>query len=269
MACRRGLASLTELACGRLPASSSTSYSSMRFPADVRAPQVRRFVDSFFAIVPAQDWKARANWVFQQRQRNRFLWDFLVERHGLVLEMDRFLLDLECRGETALTESANPERYELIAFITTVARAFHRLSIHGQNRLRGMIRDGLNSDHSLVALQHEIVVAAHLRRRKFEVEFRDMERGGGADYLATRGSTRVEVECKMISGDIGRPIKARHAAEAVKAIFDAVATQRLSTSGNGHVLHVRVGGALSASQQHHAKISADVLAGAQHEDSTT
>jgi hypothetical protein len=34
----------------------------------------------------------------------------------------------------------------------------------------------------------------------------------------------------------------------------------LSTSGNGHVLHVRVGGALSASQQHHAKISADVLA---------
>ena len=69
-----------------------------------------------------------------------------------------------------------------------------------------MLRDATKRDHGLGPLAHEMSVATHLMRRGYEVGFHDLEGGSGFDLLALKGGVSVQVECKHISGDIGRQI---------------------------------------------------------------
>jgi hypothetical protein len=45
--------------------------------------------------------------------------------------------------------------------------------------------------------------------RGFDVDFHDLEDGGGYDFLAESGGSKLEVECKYISADTGRKIHRR------------------------------------------------------------
>ena len=59
----------------------------------------------------------------------------------------------------------------------------------------------------------EMATAAHLMRRHCDVEFHDLETGGGFDFLANRAGATLEVECKMVSGDLGRQIHRKRVLE--------------------------------------------------------
>jgi hypothetical protein len=52
-------------------------------------------------------------------------------------------------------------------------------------------------------------IAAHLMRRGFDVRFSDMQTGRDFDFLAERDGAVLEVECKTVSGDLGRKIHLR------------------------------------------------------------
>jgi hypothetical protein len=43
--------------------------------------------------------------------------------------------------------------------------------------------------------------------RGFDVEFHDMERGGGHDFTARKGEVEVEVGCKMAYGAFKLPVR--------------------------------------------------------------
>ena len=84
-----------------------------------------------------------------------------------------------------------------------------RLTTQGKRRLAGALQSSLEKEHGLGPLTFEIKVAAHLISRGFQIEFHDLEAGGGYDFLAISGSTKIEVECKHVSADIGRQIHRR------------------------------------------------------------
>ena len=70
-----------------------------------------------------------------------------------------------------------------------------------------MLVDGLQSDKGLLPLQHEMTTITHLLLNGFNVTCHDLENNGGFDFLASRDGVEVEVECKMVSGDIGKQLR--------------------------------------------------------------
>jgi len=218
----------------------------MRFSIDSHAEQLPRLLRLFLEIVGREPWEKRARDIVTQLTQVPVLRDILVERHQIEIEFARLLTEIQDTGRV-VTKVDGQGRYELFAFIATVARVFERLSTTGQKRLRGMLRDGLRSEMGLLPLQHEMTVAVHLRSRGFNVEFQDMEGRGGSDYLARRGSVEVQVECKMVSGDIGRMLHRRAVAQQFWTIMRAVAVVRLKE--RGYFLRVSIPGRLQRNEE--------------------
>src|SRR5262249_39560731 len=129
------------------------------------------------------------------------------------------------------------EYYRLISFMVGIVRAHQRLSARGRTRLRGMLLDGLKSDHGLLALENEIATALHLLSRGFDVEFHDIEEGSGVDFIARQGGVEIEVECKMISGDLGRKVH-RHRAIALFGLLAEISKRTYSAATRGLLVRI-------------------------------
>ena len=56
-------------------------------------------------------------------------------------------------------------------------------------------------------------MAVHLMSQGYDVGFHDLEGGAGHDFQASKDGAVIEVECKFISGDIGRKIRAFESTE--------------------------------------------------------
>jgi hypothetical protein len=75
-----------------------------------------------------------------------------------------------------------------------------------------MLLDGLQRSTGLLPLEVELTTAAHLRSQGFNVVFQDLEGTGRTDLLAKRAGVSLEVECCLVSGDIGRAVHRKDAA---------------------------------------------------------
>lgn len=171
-------------------------------PAEI-VPLFRRFV----SITTWKSWKARIAALEQQVTSNPLLREYFAERYSLELEIGRLHRILRRGGKIGLP--ATYRETAVLSFVATVARVHQRLSPQGQRRLTGMLRSGLDAEHGLTSVEHEMGIAAHLMGQGFDVTFSDIEASGRFDMLAERGDVEVEVECKTFSGDLGRKIHRR------------------------------------------------------------
>ena len=128
--------------------------------------------------------------------------EYQSERHGLELTFRSLLSDQRRTGRFPITVK-NDAQYRLYAFAATIVRIYEQLSVPGNVRLRGMLLDGLKPDNNLLSLQHEINTAVHFVSRGFDLDFNDIEKGSGVDFIARYDGIELEVECKMFTGDLG------------------------------------------------------------------
>ena len=171
-------------------------------PAEL-APLVRRFV----SITTWKPWAGRLENFDRRVADNPLLDEYFAQRYPIELAMGRLHRRL-VRGQRIDL----PETYAdtvLLSFVSMVARVYARLSPRGQVRLAGMLRSGLDGEAGLAPLEQEMGMAAHLMGRGFDVTFSDIETGNGFDLLAERNGATLEVECKTVSGDLGRRIHLR------------------------------------------------------------
>jgi len=118
-----------------------------------------------------------------------------------------------------------------------VALVYDGLADVGKKRLAGMLQGGLKDQIGLTPLQDEMETAAHLMQRGFDVTFSDLETGGGFDFLAKRGDIESEVECKMVSGDLGRQIHRRRLLDLCKHAYP-VMQEDLDKTGGGRLVRI-------------------------------
>lgn len=190
--------------------------------------RLRSLIPVFTGIIGLEPWLKRYRSLKQQLRANPLLEPYVQERHALELTFGAMLEAGEQRGFLTLDDFTD-DRYNLVSFLVPIAMIYERLSDTGRKRLAGMLRDGLKTDKGLLPLQNEIETATHLLLQGFDVDFRDIETGGGFDFLAMRGDVELEVECKSASGDLGRKIHRRqmidlswHAHPAVMHALGAV-----------------------------------------------
>ena len=153
-------------------------------------------------------WKKRIFDIEQQINLNPLMESYIFEHFAL-----------ECAYGVVrhrLSETNRPpwpprsqSEYRLYSFAAAYSRVHQRLSSAGKRRLSGMLRGALKEKYGIAPLAQEFEIAIYLMGKGFDVEFHDIESGGGFDYLAVKDDIRIEVECKFISEDIGRKIHRR------------------------------------------------------------
>jgi len=221
--------------------------SPITFSTELDPTELPTMVRQMASIVGWKTWERRINGLKSELSANP-LWEaFVLERHGLELAFGDVHRHLRATGRCPWPPRT-AEEYRLYSFLAVAVQLYPRLASNGQARLAGAIRSSLEKDFGLGPLAFEMKVAAHLMSRGFEVEFHDLESGGGYDFLAKSESTKLEVECKHISADIGRQIHRRKLYELGGVLFPVIA-QAVDRGGEGRLVQVTLPGRLTSSKE--------------------
>lgn len=116
--------------------------------------------------------------------------------------------------------------YHALSFMIGVLAAASQMGESARMKLRSAILGGLRVDQEFRAIEHEIRCFTHFRQNNFSVQFADYEGLGRYDFLATRGS-EIEIECKLVSPDMGHPIRIDQSV----AVFEGILGLRARETG--------------------------------------
>jgi hypothetical protein len=180
----------------------------MRFPATLPMEEAPEFFDRFLRMIGPQPWQKRYRNLLEQVRANPLLGELVARRHGIELSIGRLLETHDAQGGLP-ADLDTPEDYAALSFITPVVWIYDSLSQAGKVRVDGVLRGGLNTHQGLRPFENEIETATHLMHADFDVTFWDLEGRPGFDFLAVRDGVELEVECKSISGDLGRQVPQR------------------------------------------------------------
>lgn len=237
----------------------------MKFKTDLNPRGLQAILSNFLGINGWEAWEKRQQELRQQQEENPLLQHYFVARHSLELAM--FGLYSYRRKHGRLPKKIRSlEEYQLCSLMSMVV-GFHKLlASAGRNRLAGRIRDGLQSENGLVALQHEMNVAAHFLQGGYDVEPFDLEYGGGVDFIVRKGGSVAEIECKMASADLGRKIHQRHMVQLSHVLWLVLVDAAPHIRG-GRIITITLAGRLTGQSEQHRKISAGLAAVLTEDDS--
>jgi hypothetical protein len=168
---------------------------------------------------------------------NPVLDNFLRQEYSTELAIERFLHRRRTTGRwpTKVRDEATAVTLSFAFLLTEVHR---RLSPKGRTDLERRLYGSLKGENSLAPIVHEMTVACHLMNRHWDVEFHDLEEGGGFDYFARNGLGAIEVECKRASADAGRKIHrdefGRFAGPLLPALWE------FAPRGTADLVHMRI-----------------------------
>lgn len=209
-------------------------------------------------IVGWKVWRNRIKTLESELQSNPLWRSFLLEHHGLEMAFGDVRRHLKTTNRLPWPPRT-AEEYRLYSFLAMVTQVHAKLSPSGQKKLAGALRSGLKKEFGLGPLAFEMKIVAHLISRGFSVEFHDLEGNGGYDFLADIGSTKIEVECKHISADIGRKIPRRSLYDLGGVLFPA--TKKAVDDGNGgRLIHVTLPDRLTSNKGNQKKIAEHINA---------
>ncbi len=149
-------------------------------------------------------WKARRHEFLNKLGALKFESRRLQERHCIELIVpDTY--ERMSRGENIWQGDQFILAYA-IAFCNALMVLSRALSPQGKRRLEGMIKDALSRDYGFGVIRSEIDALYQLLDAGFRVAATDLERKGNFDFLAESEGEEIEVECKMLTQEIGTHI---------------------------------------------------------------
>ena len=225
----------------------------MRISTSVEQREIPDLITEFFTIVGWANFKKRAESLREQVTKNPFFEPYFQERFALERELSR-LHERRRRTNRFVCDFMDERQNRLASFVAMVAGVQRHLSPGAKNRLAGMLRGALKDDRGLAPLASEMAMAAHLMTKGFDVFFNDLETGGGFDFLAAREGVEIEVECKHVSGDIGRRVHQRHVHQLGKLIYPLL-NRKVERQPGGWLLKATVPDRLTGSDEQHQAIS--------------
>jgi len=183
-------------------------------------------------IAPLDLWRRRSDELKERARQNPFLEQYFDEKYSVERTFSRVVTYRKSTGRyPKISRTQDHEIFKLYGFANALTRVYANLSSQAQARLRGAVRDGLNSEPGLAPVALEMSVATHLSNAGFDVDFVDLEGHQRFDLLAQKEGIQLEVDCKTASGDVGRPVHRRRALELFRRIQPALA-ERVDQHGS-------------------------------------
>jgi hypothetical protein len=206
----------------------------MRISPTLNVSSIPSLITRFLGIIGADAWTRRYRVLRDQIRDNPLLEPCFADSHGFELRLGKLLDSPHSSGRFVLDLSSVLD-YALVSFIAPVVLIYEQLTGLGKGRVAGMLRDGLNAD--LRPFMSEIETVTHLMHRGFDVSFQDIDRGHGFDFLAMRDGIELEIECKSVSGDLGRQVHRRRMVELSSHVWPVIRHTLASVDG-GRLIRV-------------------------------
>jgi hypothetical protein len=203
----------------------------VRFPIEVTRADVAAGLSLVTSLVGARVWTERFWQLRAERERSPHF-EAYRRRFALETALEDVLRYRKSTGHIP-ARPRTPAEERLWSFLPIFARVHDRLSSTAQASLVGQVVNGLKSNNGLGPVAYELSIAAFLVRRGFDIEFQDYETGGGFDFLVS-GPAEAEVECKHVSGDLGRQIH-QSAMVQLESRIRPLLLRLLTERGSGHL----------------------------------
>ena len=152
---------------------------------------------AFVRLAGRECWNKRVSAIGLRVKQGQFTGRAAQQRHAAEIMLSR-MSDPTARAGT-------PER-RVLAFAREVARLDAALAGEARARLRGMVREGLAGEATLMPVFHLVRTAALARARGFEVRFDGLLDGAPHDLTISREGAQAEVACCTVSAEEGRPL---------------------------------------------------------------
>jgi len=230
-----------------------TAISSAEFPALFRR---------FLLINGWEMWQKRIAALSQQVEENPFYPFYVHDNHWIEMELARTHRHKKVTGRFP-DPFDSWEAYSFQSFVGVTVQVYNGLTPAGKKRLAGMLRD--TTPAALNSLQHEMVVVARFVGEGCDVELHDLEEGGGFDFLVKRDGIEIEVECKVITADIGRKVHRRKITLLGQRLRGPM-SEWLEASQGGLVVRVDLSDRLDGHEHQQAAITRGVTAALRGEE---
>jgi hypothetical protein len=179
----------------------------MHFGTDARPAEIPAFVNRVIAITGAAPWQQREQDFVRQIKENALLERYLDDQFNIERSMVHARNHLRRTGRLPAVQRASAANLgALYAFCGVTALAFHRSSSQAQRALRQRFLGALKDNVGLAPIAFEMRTVAHFMAKGLDVEFHDLNEVGGYDFLVRNTKIEMEVECKSVSGDLGRQV---------------------------------------------------------------
>lgn len=209
-------------------------------------------------LVGWSTWKRRIDSLRIELKTNPF-WDtYLTERYGL--EMAFGDVHKYFRSTNRLPwPPRTVEEFRLYGFMATFTRVHALLTSGGQRKIIGALTNCLEKDFGLGPLAFEMTVISHCLSRNFGIMFSDLDGNGGHDFLIVNESLEIEVECKHVSGDIGRQIPLRSFFELGGTLSPEI-SRAVDVGNEGRLIQVTLPERLSSNKAVQARLADQITA---------
>lgn len=224
---------------------------SISFVTDAYPDDLPSMFRQMACMVGWQVWADRIK-ALKSEVKNPLWRSFLLERHGLEMAFGDIHQYQRSTGRFPWPPRT-AEEYRFYSFLAVITQVHASLSCGGQRKLSGALRSGLEKGFGLGPLAFEMKIVSHLMARGFGIELHDLEGDGGYDFLASLGPRKIEVECKHVSGDVGRQIPLRDLYNLGGAVHPTM-MQAVNGGNGGRFIHVTLPGRLTSNKEDQSKI---------------
>jgi hypothetical protein len=208
------------------------------------------------SIIDRSALRKRADALRRQIDTNPVLGHFLRREHAVERTIDGLFSRRRSTGRWP-KKVGDEAVAEALSFAFPLTEVHRRLPPKARTELERRLYGSLKGPNSLAPMVHEIAVATHLMHRGWDVDFRDLERGEGFDYLAKNGAEEIEVECKRASADKGRQIHRNDFGRFAGPLLPAL--REFAYCHSGDIVHLRVEDRLPGGSQVLSRLQSGVL----------
>mgnify|MGYP003393797048 CR=1 FL=1 len=214
----------------------------MWFDIRFHANDMPAILDRLFGLVDMSYWDRRDRDFDAKSKNGPFAEQFFDSRFSV----ERALLQAQkiFRSTGQYPLHGQPDSMiEAFNIAALIVRVFDRVSDYGRGIIAGRIRDALAGQSlGFNPFAVEIGVAAHLMMMGYDVTFMEFENQARFDLLAERDGARIEIDCKAISADLGRPIHSQQ----LYALGDVAYGDMLALAkrGGGYYIELMPAGSL-------------------------
>lgn len=175
----------------------------MHFDINAAPAEIPAFLSRLTQIGGVAAWRQREQDFAHKLRENPMIAHYLASEFAI--EQAMFSVQ-RYRASTGRLPSMTPELVRLYGFAGMVARVYQRLSVAARSRLATRMVGALKDDVGLAPIAFEMRTVEHFMKAGFDVEFYDLCNNGGWDFVMRKDGIAIDVECKAISGDIGRKV---------------------------------------------------------------
>lgn len=231
----------------------------MRLSVEAYSQDIPRIIRQLFEIVAWDQWRRRIRELEAREQQIPELAEYFDDKYPIERALGRARAFHKRFGHYPhLTDTTGPQLYELYAFASMLTRVHARLSPAGKSRLAGVLKSGLKTEPGLAPVALEMSSAAHFLRAGYDVDFADLEGREQFDILASKEGLELEVDCKTVSGDVGRAIPRRLALELFHRIRTALRRLDNQLTG-GRAIRLMIPDVLTGNESTMEKLAALVI----------